>query len=379
MSSSSAAAAIEGFALTTGKEAVLVETHKTLIVAGTLRLATTSCSEDAGLADSSPLLLTNVCGKTWQYGTRPMLESMVSELQVMQQLGRHDCILHGYGIAETKSAPAAAAAAAATSATPLPPSRQWLVMERWDFSLEDALLGKVDGVALEGSICRLEILVDVGRGVLHMHASHILHRDIALRNVMLRCKTGMQERDGHQEQESGKDSSGSSNCGLQVSRKTRFSACVADFGNSVAAVSEEDGGGEAAFRPKSNALSLYGPVRSTAPEALSVDAEAGYPVYSTASDVWSFGVTIWALLVQRQPYSDVSSNPAAVRQHVLEGGGRLPQVRSCRGTGVVAEFDEVSLDALDDLLDRCFSFDPQLRPSAKEVTLKLAWLLERQR
>lgn len=83
--------------------------------------------------------------------------------------------------------------------------------------------------------------------------------------------------------------------------------------------------------------------------------------------------------MQRQPYSDVSSNPAAVRQHVLEGGGRLPQVRSCRGTGVVAEFDEVSLDALDDLLDRCFSFDPQLRPSAKEVTLKLAWLLERQR
>ena len=367
---------LTGVELTPGT--VIARSFKTLIVAGTY---TPMHHRGEGGAVRGAAVL-DVAGKTWQYGTKPGLKAMEAEVQLMQQLGRHDCLLRVFGIAETTH-----------SSSGL--RRQWLVTERWSWSLEDVLLGRVAGVALEGSISRLEALVEVGRGLTHMHSKYVLHRDMALRNVLLRPRLGG-DGDGGGAGGGGAGGGGAAagaaaavgaaaaaaaaagaSAAATVGGSSGFAACLCDFGISVAAYPASAAG---VYRPESSRLSLHGPVRSAAPEVLSTEGD-GFPVYSAASDVWAFGVCIWSLLVQQQPYSDISSNTAAVRQHVLEDGGRLAAVSTYRssGTGVVAEFDEAALAALDLLLATCFATDRAQRPSAATVTRKLEELLLLQR
>jgi serine/threonine protein kinase len=99
---------------------------------------------------------------------------------------------------------------------------------------------------------------DAAAGVAFLHASDVVHRDIAMRN----CLVG-----------------------------DRLQVLIGDFGTARLC--------ERTDTPASTKTNV-GPVRWMAPEAIS-DKQ-----YSTASDCWSFGVLLWEMWTRRQPYDNVS-------------------------------------------------------------------------
>jgi len=120
-------------------------------------------------------------------------------------------------------------------------------------------IGFVNGIAL---------------GMLHLHKEGIVHRDLAVRNILL----------------------------------TKHHECkVSDFGMSRETSNSENEGA----KTKSN----IGPIRWMAPEALKEMK------YSHKSDVWSFGVVIWEIVTEKEPWDDMT--PMEVALAVLREGKRL--------------------------------------------------------
>ena len=130
---------------------------------------------------------------------------------------------------------------------------------------------------------RRQIGLDVAAGMWHLANYKVVHRDLAARNVLL------QKRDG------------------------RTLAKVTDFG--LSQIVALDGGDHV-----EDAKGLR-PVRWTALEAL---REARY---STASDVWSFGVVYWEIMTFGQvPFGNLSESDVA---DLVIGGGTLPCPPNC--------------------------------------------------
>ena len=89
------------------------------------------------------------------------------------------------------------------------------------------------------------------------------------------------------------------------------------------------------------------PVRWTAPEGLSGQK------FSSASDVWSFGITCVEIIQDGLvPYAAVRSNPALIA--LVTGGGVHPRPDGCS-------------DAVYAVLIKCWSFDPLDRPGFGEL------------
>ena len=130
-----------------------------------------------------------------------------------------------------------------------------------------------------------EIAADVASGMLHLAHYNIVHRDLSARNVLLQ------------------------------SRGSRVLAKVADLG-----LSRQVSPRESLYVSSSSKR----PIRWTAPEALEESR------FSTASDVWSFGVLYWEILTNGAvPFSQFSElDNAAVVKYVL-GGGKLPRPEGC--------------------------------------------------
>lgn len=108
---------------------------------------------------------------------------------------------------------------------------------------------------------KIDICLDVAEGILHLHRHNIVHRDLAVRNLLLAS-------DG--------------------------TVKVADFGLSRDTV--DDGN-----TTKTN----FGPLRHMAIEAMRQQH------YSVKSDAWSFGVTMWEIFTNADlPYKTL--RPAEV-------------------------------------------------------------------
>lgn len=105
---------------------------------------------------------------------------------------------------------------------------------------------------------KLDICIDAARGLLSLHDKNVLHRDIASRNVLL---------DRH------------------------MTARIADFGM-CRILKPVRTGQEAAY----HTFTKVGPLKWMSPESLLKQKS------SKKSDVWSFGVTIWEIFTEEEPY-----------------------------------------------------------------------------
>ncbi|KAM9827335.1 ephrin type-A receptor 7 [Neosynchiropus ocellatus] len=158
----------------------------------------------------------------------------------------------------------------------------------------------------------LRFMIDIAAGMDYLSSQGFLHRDLAARNCML-----------------GDD--------LRV--------CVADFGLSKKIYSNNY------YRQK---VTIRVPVKWMAMESLSES------VYTTKSDVWSFGVTMWEIVSRgRTPYPGVHNHEML---DFLLSGHRLKAPEDC----------DLQLY---EVMCSCWDRDPTCRPCFEELGGKLKGLL----
>ena len=80
--------------------------------------------------------------------------------------------------------------------------------------------------------------------------------------------------------------------------------------------------------------------------------------YSTKSDVWSFGVVVYECMTRREPHEDLTFENV-----VLKAANKTLSLESS------PEFPELSA-----LMQLCIQFEPQSRPSFKDICDKLEQL-----
>jgi serine/threonine protein kinase len=183
------------------------------------------------------------------------------------------------------------------------------------FCADGELLGMLKKAAAEGEpialMDKMQMAREVAQGMTHLSKEHFIHRDLACRNVLFAdgmCK-------------------------------------IADFGLS------RGGGGESTTAENEDAAthedyykSTAGvfPVRWTAPEAMETLR------FTTASDVWSFGIVVIELLVDGEsPYHGMS-NPDVMK--LTMSGGRHPKPPLCS-------------NKLYQVLLKCWNADTASRPT----------------
>eukprot|EP01119_Soliformovum_irregulare_P011622 TRINITY_DN2934_c0_g1_i2.p3 TRINITY_DN2934_c0_g1~~TRINITY_DN2934_c0_g1_i2.p3 ORF type:complete len:268 (+),score=58.22 TRINITY_DN2934_c0_g1_i2:1173-1976(+) len=149
----------------------------------------------------------------------------------------------------------------------------------------------------------------IAKGILHLHEEGIIHRDLAVRNVLLTEN-------------------------LEVK--------VADFGLSRHITDTTQ---------VSKTVSVVGPLKWMPPEAIKEK------VYSVHSDMWAYGVTVWEIVSREEPWSDMDAVKAAMA--VCYENLRLAIPQECD-------------PCLREMMTRCWQVDPQSRPSFKEVCQELS-------
>eukprot|EP01121_Diplochlamys_sp_Union-15-3_P006160 TRINITY_DN1666_c0_g1_i3.p1 TRINITY_DN1666_c0_g1~~TRINITY_DN1666_c0_g1_i3.p1 ORF type:complete len:190 (+),score=31.31 TRINITY_DN1666_c0_g1_i3:578-1147(+) len=149
----------------------------------------------------------------------------------------------------------------------------------------------------------LQIMLGVAEGLKQLHDSNVIHRDIAARNIL-----------------------------LDKNKKPK----LADFGL-------------ARFLDSGNKLATIGknniPVRWMAPESLRHE-------YSTASDIWSFGILVWEIVARSKP-------------HKNEKIGDL--IDKIRDEGYTPRIPSSTHNTLRLLMLQCWEYDAKERPSVDDV------------
>jgi len=153
---------------------------------------------------------------------------------------------------------------------------------------------------------KIRWLKGIAAGMVHLHAEGIVHRDLAARNVLL---------------------------------TTDLSPKISDFGLSRL-VSDTSSGA----RTRTTA----GPLKWMAPECLL------YRHYSIKSDVWAFGVTMFEIMEQKEPYEDL--DPVQTAAQISTNSINLGET-----------FNENSHPEIDRLARACFQREPDERPDFNEV------------
>uniref|UniRef100_UPI0037E79F32 tyrosine-protein kinase receptor TYRO3 n=1 Tax=Semicossyphus pulcher TaxID=241346 RepID=UPI0037E79F32 len=159
----------------------------------------------------------------------------------------------------------------------------------------------------------LRFMLDISRGMEYLSSRNIIHRDLAARNCML---------------------------------DENMAVCVADFGLSKKIYSGD-------YYRQGSVSKL--PVKWIALESLADN------VYTTQSDVWAFGVTMWEVMTRGQtPYPGVENSEI---YEFLIKGERLKRPADCR-------------DDIYDIMHSCWSPVPKCRPSFKHLVdqLEALWL-----
>jgi serine/threonine protein kinase len=187
------------------------------------------------------------------------------------------------------------------------------------FCAQGELLGMLKKAAAEGEpialMDKMQMAREVAKGMTHLSKEHFIHRDLACRNVLY--SEGM--------------------CKI-----ADFGLSRGGGGESTTAENEDVATHEDYYKSTAGVF----PVRWTAPEAMETLR------FTTASDVWSFGIVVVELLVDGEtPYHGMS-NPDVMKMTM--SGGRHPKPPLCS-------------NKLYDMLLKCWDVDTAKRPGFSQL------------
>jgi Eph receptor A1 len=169
--------------------------------------------------------------------------------------------------------------------------------------------GSLDGALTKRDFTleqKLKIIEGIASGLLHLHESGIVHRDLAARNVLL-AKGNV--------------------------------AKISDFG--LSRMVDQ-------FERKGATASNIGPIKYMAPESLGDER-----VYSTKTDVWTFGITVTEIISQLEPHPNLDILKAALE---------------IRSKGITPELPADQYPQwLQDVLRRCWNMNPDKRPDMSDI------------
>jgi len=168
-----------------------------------------------------------------------------------------------------------------------------------EFLDQGSLYGYLHSEAKVDANIIMNFVKGISAGMLHLHREGIIHRDLAARNILL-------------------------GSGFQVK--------ISDFGLSRNNSSQIQG---------NQTKSDTGPLKWMAPEAIK------YRVYSTMSDVWSFGVVLWEIVTRKDPYPDL--DPVQTALEVTHSGLKL-------------QIPEYCPPVMSHIMEGCFDSIPEKRP-----------------
>ncbi|PRP86567.1 hypothetical protein PROFUN_05205 [Planoprotostelium fungivorum] len=219
------------------------------------------------------------------HATSAELKDFISEVSILQNLRAHPNLVMFIGIT-------------------IPPQMLTIVIE---YCAQGSMYNYLRDHTVE--MCtKLDFVIGIARGMLHLHKENIIHRDLAVRNILL---------------------------------TESLVPKVSDFGLSRAIQESEDA---------SQTQSMTGPIKWMSPESLFAKQ------YSSKSDVWSFGVVIWEIVTVEDPFKDLS--PVDVAVGVVRDGLRL-----------VVPSDIPPL--LDSLMKSCWNQEPTDRPNFVQICRSL--------
>eukprot|EP01114_Cavostelium_apophysatum_P020456 TRINITY_DN6858_c0_g1_i1.p1 TRINITY_DN6858_c0_g1~~TRINITY_DN6858_c0_g1_i1.p1 ORF type:complete len:867 (-),score=93.08 TRINITY_DN6858_c0_g1_i1:848-3448(-) len=154
----------------------------------------------------------------------------------------------------------------------------------------------------------MDMIIATLCGMMFLEKKNILHRDLSVRNLLVQQLNG------------------------------KYSVKISDFGMSK----------DKTYYEANDSAPL--PIRWCACEVLE------FRLYSSSSDVWSFGVVAWEILsFGRTPYSHLTNKEVAIE---VPKGERLDQPKNCP-------------DHLWKLIASCWTSDPKLRPNFATLMQKL--------
>jgi hypothetical protein len=164
---------------------------------------------------------------------------------------------------------------------------------------------------------KLKIMRSAAAGLVHMHSKRVVHRDISMRNVLLR-----------------------------TSKNGKVAQCVlSDFEMSLFLKPNE---------MQSQAKSNWGPIACMAPEAF-------HKWYSTKTDTYMFSLLVYALCSENLPWLNYINDELYLdlQQRVAEGG--RPRI----------SWDVDDYPTFTDLMRNCWANDPSERPEMTIVLQRL--------
>lgn len=161
-----------------------------------------------------------------------------------------------------------------------------LVMEYVDGgSLLEVLIEQKSFAAQRDLFTVLSMLIEAAAGLAHLHAEHIVHRDVAARNFLIDRRTQRVQLSDF----------GMSRL-LQPSNHNKIMSSI-DDGDCEASVNERENeqGSSRSNHKSGRTVSAIGPIAWMAPESLL------HRTYSCASDVWMFACFVWEVFARKSP------------------------------------------------------------------------------
>ncbi|XP_008582044.1 PREDICTED: proto-oncogene tyrosine-protein kinase ROS isoform X1 [Galeopterus variegatus] len=191
---------------------------------------------------------------------------------------------------------------------------QYIILELMEGGDLLTYLRKARMTTLHGPLLTLvdlvDLCVDISKGCVYLEQMHFIHRDLAARNCLVSVKDY-----------------------TSPSRTVK----IGDFGLARDIYKNDY------YRKRGEGLL---PVRWMAPESL-MDG-----IFTTQSDVWSFGILIWEILtLGHQPYPAHSNFDVL---NYVQTGGRLEPPRNCP-------------DDLWNLMTQCWAQEPDRRPTFQKI------------